>query len=160
MDISERNNPDLSFVEQQLKKLPLVTPSQQLDERVRTALWSEVDRHETNGFAARPAIWRSQPMTAVVGILLGMVVGFATGTSWIRNAESVQATRQQTFLSTNIPDNETMNVVGRVDHVLRGQTLMERAGDWERRTGQEFNVRTHVADARFEFCRMCHLAGG
>ena len=39
-----------------------------------------------------------------------------------------------------------------------GQTTWERTRWWEGQTSEPFPLKSHVSDARFEFCRLCHLA--
>lgn len=39
-----------------------------------------------------------------------------------------------------------------------GKTPWQRTRWWEQQSGISFSVATHVSDARFDFCRLCHLA--
>ncbi|MBL8814757.1 MAG: hypothetical protein JNL58_01915 [Planctomyces sp.] len=40
------------------------------------------------------------------------------------------------------------------------RTAAARAAFWQEKTGESFDVRSHLADGRFDFCRLCHLADG
>lgn len=40
------------------------------------------------------------------------------------------------------------------------RTAAARTAFWQEKTGESFDVRSHLADSRFDFCRLCHLADG
>lgn len=179
MNAAELEFADIELLEQQLKKLPLVAPSNQLDERVRSGILALADHDESVAYAkelkqqnavdgSQPArwhlretsIWHSQTAIAVVCLSIGVLVGLAVRSIPTVDSEMASPFNDRLVLSENIPANDRNERNSHETAALAGQTAGERAACWEQRTGQVFDVRTHVADVRFEYCRSCHPAGG
>lgn len=155
-------------LEYRLRGLKLQEPPQALDQKIEQLLVHDSDarsstRLTTHLFSGIPGARIS--LTAA-SLILGLAVGFAVGSSRSDGHDTELTSTGLLELPHEFGQDER-----RISAELRalfleaekqqiGTTPAERMAFWQEKTGETFDVRSHVADSRFEFCRLCHLANG
>lgn len=162
-------------LESRLRSLKLAEPPQELDDRIEHLLvhGSSQFPHNSTQFPANTAVNRlftgipgGRISLTAASLLLGVAMGFAMGSSKSDRGDTELASRGTLEVSRDFGPEEK-----RVSAELKalfleaekhqiGSTARERMAYWQEKTGETFDVRAHVADSRFEFCRVCHLANG
>lgn len=127
-------------------------------------------------------------LSAGSGLLCGLLLGLAAGALYPDRTAAVQGvtaasgevtvplpagdlrghggvlptTRaSRTVLSDGLPYRGAATRLAGTDiSVSAGETLVERVAQWETWSGGTFPLKTHLADARCDDCRFCHVAGG
>ncbi len=143
--------PDPDVLEQEIRRLIPEPPGEQLDERVRQALAVCEIPEVTMTKAARVKFTPWGLLVCVGCLILGVGIGRFSGTN-PHSANPGEFSVAAGQIDDFSPATENLR---RPDSSVWTHTAL-----WERQSGQFFNVKTHVADLRFDNCRLCHMAGG
>ncbi len=155
-------------LENRLRGLKLREPSPELDNRIERVLANDLESLPPNRVASQlfTGIPGARISLTAASLMLGLAVGFAIGSSRSDGHDTeLAATALLEHPHEFGPEEQRVSSELRLlfleaekQHI--GATPQERMAFWQEKTGETFDVRAHVADRRFEFCRLCHLANG